>query len=203
MGDIQNRLDELQEEIKTTYKEIMEILEDKYCWKCPMRTTSMETRCREIHAGRVILKAVDEGIAAQLLENQIPWIEVEALILRMFKRKIKNQGGRPREKTIIFKVESEQNLDLTLNSWLMVKINPRRVRVGDEILIPIEPVKHPFLGSYALLAGFPFQITHVKRVFHEGAFWYVIVENERVLPMESVLGVLIEVLDKGSSLSVD
>jgi len=203
MGELQKRLDELQEDIKTTHREIMDCLEDKYCWKCPMRTTSRETRCREIHAGRVIQEAMDEGIMAQLLENNIPLIEAEALTLRMLKKKIKKQGGKQREKTIILKAETEQNPDIAPDSWLMVKINPRRVRTGDKILIHSEPVEHPILGSYALVEGFPFQITIVKRVFHEGNFWYVEVEDGCILPSESVLGVLVKVLKDGTSLSVD
>ena len=47
------------------------------------------------------------------------------------------------------------------------------------------------LGSYALVAGFPFHVACVKRIFHKGNFWYVEVENGEILSLESVFGVLI------------
>lgn len=40
MGELQERLDEFQIQTETAFHEIMNILEDKYCWKCPMRSTS-------------------------------------------------------------------------------------------------------------------------------------------------------------------
>ena len=195
MGELQERLDEFQEEIKRTSNEIMIILEDNYCWKCPMRSTSTQSRCREIHAGRVLQEAVDEGIITHLLEADISQVEVEALITRMLKKKIKIQGGKQRENTIIMKVKAEQNLNIPPNSWLKIKINPRRVQVGSNILISEEPVEHPLLGSYALVAGFPFQIALVKGTFHESNFWFVEVENGEILSLESVFGVLLKVFE--------
>lgn len=193
MGDLEERLIEFQEQTKGAYRDIMKILEDKYCWKCPMRSTSTQSRCREVHAGRVLQEAVDEGILGQLILNDIPELEVESMITRILKKKIKRQGGKQKEKNIILKVENEQNLDLAPDSFLMVKVNPKRARVGDRILIPVEALEHPVLGAYALIAGFPFQIAEVKKTYHEGSFWYVEIENERILPLESVFGILIKV----------
>ena len=195
MGELQERLDEVQGEIKRTYNDIMNILEDKYCWKCPMRSTSTQSRCREIHAGRVLQEAADEGIITHLLEAGISWIEVEALMNRMLKKKIKRQGGKQREINIIMKVEAELNPDLPPNSWLKIKLNPRRVKVGSSILISETPIEDPLLGSYALVAGFPFRIALVKRTFHEGNFWFVEVENGDILSLESVFGEIIKVFE--------
>lgn len=194
MGDLEERLIEFQEQTKGAYRDIMKILEDNYCWKCPMRSTSTQSRCREVHAGRVLQEAVDEGILGQLISNDIPELEIESMITRILKKKIKRQGGKQKEKNIIFNVEDEQNLDLAPDNCLMVKVNPKRARVGDQILIPDEALEHPVLGAYALIAGFPFQIAEVKKTYHEGSFWYVEIENERILPLESVFGILIKIL---------
>jgi|GEM_PF-6260503 hypothetical protein len=90
MGTLQDRLDIFQEEIKTAYQDIMKILDDKYCWKCPMRSTRMNSHCREVHAGRVLQEAMDEGIVNNLHGN-ISLVEVNALIARIQKKRIKNR----------------------------------------------------------------------------------------------------------------
>jgi len=195
MGELQKRLHNIQQDNKNAYNDLKYILKDKYCWKCPMRSTSNQARCREIHAGRVLQEAVDEGIINHLLEADIGIVEVESLINRMLKKKIKRQGRKQRETTIIIQVNDEQNPDLTPNICLKIQINPKRVHVGDQILISDEPLENPLLGSYGLVAGFPFKIVHVKNTFHQGNFWYVEVENETTLPLESVFGVLIKVCE--------
>ena len=90
MGALQERLDIFQEETRTAYQDIMKILEDKYCWKCPMRSTSMNSRCREVHAGRVLQEAMDQGIYNNL-QSKIPRVEVNALIARIQKKRINNR----------------------------------------------------------------------------------------------------------------
>lgn len=192
MGDLHDKLDEIQNMSKTAYEEILKVLEDSYCWKCPMRSTRTQSRCREVHAGRVVQEAMEKGILNLLQDSKIPEVEFEAIIVRMLKKKIKKEGGKQQETIIIFKVSSEQNQDL-IDEQLMVKVNPRRVKIGEKILIPPEPLEHPLLGSVALITGFPFVIEEVKRIFHEGSFWYVDV-NKRILPLDSVLGVFIKIL---------
>ncbi len=166
-------------------------MNDKYCWKCPMRSTRTQSQCREIHSGRVLQESFDEGIMNHLLETDIDQIEVEALITRMLKKKIKRAGGNQKATTIMMKVDAEQNMDLASDNWLKIKINPRRVKIGDKILVSDEVMDHLLLGSYALVAGFPFHVACVKRIFHKGNFWYVEVENGEILSLESVFGVLI------------
>ncbi|MBP1944809.1 hypothetical protein [Methanobacterium petrolearium] len=197
MGVLQKRQMDFEEHCKTAYSEIMKILEDKYCWKCPMRSTSTQSRCRELHSGRLLQEALEEGIISQLVETGVVSVELEALMNRMLKKRIKHQGGNQREKTIILKVEAWQNTDLAPDSWIKVKVNPKRVRVGDEILIPDEQSDHPLVGTCALVAGFPFQTARVQKTYHEGNFWYVETDNERILPLESVFGVLIKVFEEG------
>lgn len=199
MGALQGRLDLFQEETKTAYQEIMNILEDRYCWKCPMRSTSKNSRCREVHAGRVLQEAMDQGIYNHLQINLSP-VEVNALIARIQRKKTKKQGGVQREKTIILRVEGDQNPNFNPHEWLMVKINPRKLLKGETILIPDGSFNTPLSGAYALIAGFPFQIAIASRIFHEGNFWYVEVGEKDIWPLESVFGVLIKVLTEGDSI---
>ncbi|MBI4814002.1 MAG: hypothetical protein HY802_06885 [Methanobacterium sp.] len=200
MGELQKRLGEFQRQTGTAYPEIMNILEDKYCWKCPMRSTSKNSRCREIHAGKVLYEAMDKGITCKINEQDVHPVEIEALIMRILKKKIKNQGGRQGEKIIIISIGTEQNPVLSPEYKLMVKINPRKVRKGETILIPDKGGDNPLLGAYALVAGFPFQVGVVEKVFHEGNFWYVKMDDKQILPLESVFGVLLKVLEDGDCL---
>jgi hypothetical protein len=193
IGVLQERLDLFQEETKTAYQEIMNILEDKYCWKCPMRSTSRSSRCREVHAGRVLQEAMDQGINNHLQNNLSP-VEVNALLVRIQKKKTKKQGGPQREKTIILRVEGDPNPYFSPHEWLMININPRRILKGEKILVPDRSLNTPLIGAYSLIAGFPFQVAIVSRVFHEGNFWYVEVEEQGIWPLESVFGVLVKVL---------
>lgn len=199
MGELQERLDEFQIQTETAFHEIMNILEDKYCWKCPMRSTSKNSRCREIHSSRVLKEAMDEGINSKLNELDIHPVEIEALIMRMIKKKIKKKGGIQKEKIIIINIDNGQNTDLSSCTKLMVKINPKKVQKGEIILIPDKPLEYPTLGAYALVAGFPFQVVVVEKVFHKGNFWYVKMEDKQILPMESVFGVLLKVLEEKDS----
>jgi len=192
MGDLQNRLIDFQNESRTAYDDIMKILEDKYCWKCPMRSTSDKSRCREIHSGRVLQEAFDEGILTHLLEVDIDQVEVEALINRILKKKIKRAGGNQRETTIMMKLDAEQNID----RWLKIKINPRHLKIGDKVLVSDKAKNHSLLGSYALVAGFPFHAASVKRIFHEGNFWYVEIENDEIFPLDSIFGVMIGIFEE-------
>lgn len=200
MGKLQERLDEFQRQTGTVYQDIMNILEDKYCWKCPMHSTSKNSRCREIHAGKVISEVIDKAITVKLNENGVNPVEIEALQMRILKKKIKKQGGKQGEKIIVLNIDAKQNPNLSSHNQLIIKINPRKVLKGDTILIPDKTVESTILGAYALVAGFPFQKAVVKKIFHEGNFWYVEIDDKQIVPLESVFGVLLKVTGKENSL---
>ena len=98
--------------------------------------------CIRDSSGRVLQESFDEGIMNHLLETDIDQIEVEALITRMLKKKIKRAGGNQKATTIMMKVDAEQNMDLASDNWLKIKINPRRVKIGDKILVSDEVMDH-------------------------------------------------------------
>ncbi len=196
MGKLQEQLDKFQDTAGAAYQEIMDTLEDKYCWKCPMRSTSINSHCREIHSMKVLQEALDQGIREKLGETGVSSVLLESLILRTTKKRFKNQGGAAREKTIIMDVSPGQNLNLEPGTQLMVKINPKKIREGERIMILCESTESPVLGVCALIMGFPFRVTVVERFFHENNFWYVEVENKKIFPLKSILGVLIKVIRK-------
>jgi hypothetical protein len=196
MGKLQEQLNNFQYTAGAAYQEIMDTLEDKYCWKCPMRSTSRNSHCREIHSMKVLQEALDQGIREKLGEKGVSSVLLESLNLRTTQKRFKKQGGAATEKTIIMDVSPGQNQDLDPGTRLMVKINPRKIHEGEQIMIPCESIESSVLGACAIIMGFPFRVMMVERFFHENNFWYVEVENKKIFPLESILGVLIKVIRK-------
>jgi len=191
MGQLSEALEEFHEVASAYYKKIMNILEDEYCWKCPMRSTSGIALCREVHAWRKIEEVLEEGIMDNLLLNSFSSLEVEALAARVRAKMIKKNGGELKELTIIMKVKEDQNV-IKSRSVLSVKINPKRVQVGNQVLIPLKSLKSPLIGNCALLAGFPFQLEAVEKFFHQDGVRYVKTVEGVILPLTSVYGVLMK-----------
>jgi hypothetical protein len=53
MTGISDNLEEFRKLSQIKYKNLIESLEEEYCWKCPMSTNSSETFCREVDSGFV------------------------------------------------------------------------------------------------------------------------------------------------------
>jgi hypothetical protein len=193
MGELSEALEEFQNVSSEYYELLKTILDEEYCWKCPMRSTRDTALCREIHAWRKLEQELDNGIKGHLHDRGLSSLEIEALAARVGTKMIKTQGGNLKETIVVIKVNKTQNSFLAGNSLLMVKINPKKVRSGDQVLIPKKKLKSPLIGSCALLAGFPFQLELVEKFFHEGGFRYVETFNGLILPLTNVLGVLVKV----------
>jgi hypothetical protein len=199
MGQLSEALEEFQNVSSEFYNMLKNILEEEYCWKCPMRSTSGTALCREVHAWRKLEEGLDDGIRDHLLERGFSSLKTEALASRVGMKMIKKQGGNLRVLTILIKVNEDQNSFLPENSLLMVKINPKKVRGGDQVLLSQKKFKSPLIGSCALITGFPFQLELVEKFFHEGGIRYVETFNGLILPLTNVLGVLVKVIKPGDA----
>ena len=62
MAGISDNLEEFRELSREHYKNLIEGLKDKYCWKCPMRTNSSEAFCREVDSWIRLSVAFEMGI---------------------------------------------------------------------------------------------------------------------------------------------
>ena len=191
MGELSDALKEFHEVSSAYYKKIMNILEDEYCWKCPMRSTSGTALCREVHAWRKIEEVLEEGVMDHLFVSGFSSQEIEALSARVRAKMIKKNGGKLKELTIIMKVNEDKNAIIS-RSILMVKINPKRVQAGDKVFIPLKSLKFPLIGNCALLADFPFHLEPVEKFFHEGGVRYVKTVEGVILPLTSIFGVLVK-----------
>ena len=87
MGELSDALDEFQEVTEKYYQEIMGILEDKYCWKCPMRTNRKETLCNEVEAWIRLTEAMESGVKKKLNENKLSIEDTEAITIKFLEKK--------------------------------------------------------------------------------------------------------------------
>ena len=193
MGQLSKAIEEFQNVSNEYYEKLKNILENEYCWKCPMRSTSSTSQCREVHAWRNLEQGLDAGIKNDLRQNGFSSLKTEALATKVRMKNIKKNGGSLKELTIAIKVDKDENCFFPKNSWLIVKINPKRVRIGDQVLISKKNFNSQLVGSCALLAGFPFHLESVEKFFHKGGIRYL-KTIQGFIPLNNILGVLIKVI---------
>ena len=62
MAGISDNLEEFRELSRNFYRDLIEGLDQKYCWKCPMRTSSSEAFCREVDSWVRLSTAFEMGV---------------------------------------------------------------------------------------------------------------------------------------------
>jgi len=105
MGELSDTLDEFQEASEKYYQRIMEILEDKYCWKCPMRTNRDETLCREVEAWIKLTEAMESGVRERLSEDNRSREDIEVITAKFLEKIMKLEK----------KMKSPENMKTTYN----------------------------------------------------------------------------------------
>ena len=87
MEGISDNLEEFRKISQKHYKMLIEGLEEKYCWKCPMRTNSSEAFCREVDSWVRLSSAFEMGVQDHLKERGIPTDCLEVLAAKMLEKK--------------------------------------------------------------------------------------------------------------------
>ncbi|MGB9201975.1 hypothetical protein [Methanobacterium sp.] len=86
MAGISDNLEEFRKLSQIQYKDLIESLEEKYCWKCPMRTNSSEAFCREVDSWIRLTNAFEMGVKDHLKEMMIPLIVLKYWVLNYLKK---------------------------------------------------------------------------------------------------------------------
>ena len=136
MAGISDNLEVFRGVSKKHYKDLIESLEDKYCWKCPMRTNSSESFCREVDSWVRLSGAFEMGIYDHLRERGIPTNCLEVLATKMIEKKMKLDNYPKYQKLIFLKIDEDMDLGIKRGSFLLVNENPKRIKSGDKILLP-------------------------------------------------------------------
>lgn len=194
MGELSDTLDEFQEISREYYQKIMEILKEKYCWKCPMRSTSNETFCREIDAWIRLTESLEAGIRKELTLESYSLENLEVMAARFLEKKMKS-NKISREKNIILQLEEDAEPFASSGNYLQVKTNPRRVKVNDLVLLPRAcPLATYWYTKTTKRATVPFKIFKVAKVFQRKGCKYIQTEEGFEVPMEYVMGVVIKIM---------
>ena len=202
MGELSDTLDEFSEISKKFHARIMEILEDKYCWKCPMRSTSNKSNCREVDAWRRLTSAFETGIRDHLVSRNISSEEIEAITLKYLSKIIKKHNQAINyDKTVILKLKEDIAPFAFKGDLLFIKENPKSVKERDLVLWPqICPVSIYWFSRAKLTGQIPFKIIKIQNQYQKERCRYIQGEDGLEIPLEFLAGKVIKIIDKNDTL---
>lgn len=198
MGKLSEALNEFSRVSRDHYTKIQEILKEEYCWKCPMRSTSKNTSCRDIDAWIRLTGAFERGIHEHLLSKEEPYENLESLTSRYLSKVIKKHSQNLKyQKTLVLKLKEDIKPFVKKDDLLLVKENPESVKAGDLVLWPeICPISI-FWFSKAKLAGYiPFNILRISKTFHKDKCRYIQSDTNLIIPLEFTAGKIIKIIGK-------
>jgi len=122
-------------------------------------------------------------------------------LLNPTQKRFKKEKRRVSDALVLIKVDDDLHPDVPISSALLIKPHPKKVKKGDLVLVPKElPCPVSWFYKAGLSVGVPFQITRVSKVYHHGSVWYLKTVQNLDIPIPLVLGVILKVLDKESSI---
>lgn len=198
MGQLLDTLDEFSEISKEFHGKIQKILRDKYCWKCPMRSTSKNTFCNELDTWIRLTGAFERGVQDNILKNVASTDNLDIITSRYLLKLIKKHK-RPLkyDKTVILKLKEDIKPFALKNDLLFIKENPESVKANDLILWPqICPVSFYWFSKAKILGIILFKILKVEKTSQKDGRRYVIVENGLEIPFEYLTGKIVKIIGK-------
>ncbi len=200
MGELSKALDEFTQISREYYIKIQQILKDNYCWKCPMRTTSKSTSCKDIDAWIRLTGAFERGIHQHLLSED-EFNNIEFVTSRYLAKVIKKHFRHLKyNKMILLKLKEDVKPYARKDDLLIIKENPESIKAGDLILWPqICPVSIYWFSKGKLAGDIPFDIINVSKSFHKDGCRYIKAENNIEIPLEYTLGKITKIIAKEDS----
>ena len=198
MGELSEALEEFSRVSRDHYAKIQEILKEEYCCKCPMRSTSKSTSCRDVDAWIRLTGAFERGIHEHLLSKGESDTNLESITTRYLSKVIKKHSQNLKyHKTLVLKLKDNIKPFAKKGDLLLVKENPESVKEGDLILWPeICPIS-TYWFSKAKLAGYiPFNILKVSNTFHKDGCRYINADDDLEIPLEYTAGKIIKIIGK-------
>jgi hypothetical protein len=198
MGELSDTLDEFSKVSKEFQEKIQKILRDKYCWKCPMRSTVKNTFCNELDAWIRLTGAFERGIQDNILENVDSKDNLDVITSRyLFKLLKKHQRRLKYNKTTILKLKEDIEPFALKDDLLFIEENPESVKTNDLVLWPqICPVSFYWFSKAKILGIIPFKILKVEKSFQKEGHNFVLAENGLKIPLEYITGKIIKILSK-------
>jgi hypothetical protein len=202
MGKISNTLDEFQEITRKYYHEIMEILEEEYCWKCPMRTNSKETLCKEVEAWIRLTEAMECGLRDELDGDDFSLDNLEVIAAKFLEKRMKQpHEEEDGEDSLIIKLEKDAEPYAKSGDFIYVKAHPLRVKKDDLVLMPRAcPMATYWYIKSSKKSTVPFKIFKVSRVFQKKGCRYIETEEGFEVPVVYLIGVVKDIIGRDLSM---
>jgi hypothetical protein len=199
MGKLSKILGEYQEITRKYYQEIMEILEDDYCWKCPMRTNQDETLCREVESWIRLTEAMEVGVRKELEQYNYSLEKMEVITAKFLQKQLKKSDLK--EDSLIIKLEQDAEPYAKSGDFIYIKTHPLRVKKDDLVLMPraCPLATYWYIKTYKK-STVPFKIFKVSRVFQERGIRYIETEKGFVVPVEYLIGVVKDIIGQDLSM---
>ena len=196
MGELIDILNEFQEISNKYYQKIMEILEKKYCWKCPMRTNSKETLCREVEAWIRLTAAMESGVREKFELDNYSTDMMEVISAKFLEKRMKT--SHKGEENVIIKLEYDAEPYARAGDFIYIKTHPLKVKEDDLVLIPracpIATYWHTIISKKPIT---PFKIFKVSKVFQKRGCRYILTEEGLEIPVEYLIGVVKNIINQG------
>ena len=177
----------------------MEILEEDYCWKCPMRTNKDETLCREVEAWIRLTEAMEGGVREELDNYKYSLEKMEVIAAKFLEKQVKKSDIK--EDSLIIKLEHEAAPYAKSGDFIHVKTHPLRVNKDDLVLMPraCPMATYWYIKTYKK-STVPFKIFKVSQVFQQMGVRYIETEEGFKVPIEYLIGVVKEIIGRDLSM---
>ena len=201
-GGISKNLEEFSALTGKQYGDLVDALEDKYCWKCPMHSTSSETFCREAEIWIRLSNAFEQGIQKELLSRNIPLGCLEVITSKVLQKKMKKEHKSPKfHKLSLLEVDRDMAPYVKRGSFLMVDEDPKSVKKGDLVLMPRScPLSTFWFLKMNHLDEMPLNLFKITEVSHEKGLKCIKTEEGFKVPIEYIYGVVMKVVREGDYL---
>ena len=212
MGELSDTLDEFSKVSKEFHGKIQKILRDKYCWKCPMRSTSKNTHCNELDAWIRLTGAFENGVQRNIHEDIDSREEIQERIIKdivskdnldiitsryLLKLLKKHKRSLKYDKTVVLKLKEDINPFALKDDLIFIKENPESVQANDLIIWPqICPVSFYWFSKAKILGIIPFKILKVEKSFQKEGRRYILAEEGLEIPLEYLTGKIIKIISK-------
>lgn len=201
-GGISKNLEEFSGLTRRHYRDLVDALEDTYCWKCPMRSTSSETFCREAEIWIRLSNAFEQGIQRELLSRNVPLGCLEVITSKVLQKKMKNERKSPKfHKLSLLEVDRDLAPYVKKGSFLMVDEDPKSVKKGDLVLMPRScPLSTFWFLKMNHLDEMPLKLFKVTEVSHKKGLKCIKTKEGFKVPIEYVYGVVLKVVREEDSI---
>jgi hypothetical protein len=198
MGELSEALDDFSRISKVHYLKIQQILNDKYCWKCPMRSTSEMASCKDIDAWIRLTGAFERGIREHFLTKYESEDKIEAINSKYLLKVIKKHSRHLKyEKTNILKLKDDVEPFAKKDDLLIVRENIESIKAGDLVLWPqICPISIYWFSKLKIDGYVPFNIVKVSKTYHKERCRYIQSGNNIEIPLEYTSGKIIKIIKK-------